>query len=78
MFEHLYRSCGQRGCCSGLSDTVQHSELPELLCSGQLDGLLGKGLVVVSSTVAAPAEHTVGSKECMPTSSEGCDANGGN
>ena len=37
---------GQRGCCSGLSDTVWHSELPEHLCSGQLDGLLGEGLVV--------------------------------
>ena len=37
---------GQRGCCSGMSDTVRHSELPEHLCSGQLDSLLGEGLVV--------------------------------
>ena len=37
---------GQCGCRSGLSDTVRHSELPEHLCSSQLDGLLGKGLVV--------------------------------
>ena len=37
---------GQRGCCSGLSDTVRHSELPEHLSSSQLDGLLGEGLVV--------------------------------
>ena len=36
---------GKHGSCSGLSDTVQHSELPEHLCSGQLDGLLGEGLV---------------------------------
>ena len=33
---------GQRGCCSKLSDTVRHSELPEHLCSG----LLGESLVV--------------------------------
>ena len=68
---------GQRGCCSRLSDTVQHSELPEHLCSGQLDGLLGEGLFV-SVAVAAPTEHTVGSEECMPAGSEGCDTNGGN
>ena len=37
---------GHHGCCSGLSDTVRHSELPEHLCSGQLDGLLGEGLIV--------------------------------
>ena len=37
---------GQRGCCSRLSDTVRHSELTEHLCSGQLDGLLGEGLIV--------------------------------
>ena len=37
---------GQRGCCSGLSNTVRHSELPEHRCSDQLDGLLGEGLVV--------------------------------
>ena len=37
---------GQRGCCSGLSDTARHSELPNHLCSGQLDGLLGERLVV--------------------------------
>ena len=37
---------GQRGCCSRLSNTVQHTELPEHLCSGQLDRLLGEGLVV--------------------------------
>ena len=37
---------GQRGCYSGLSDTVRHSELPEHLCSGQLDSLLGEGLIV--------------------------------
>ena len=37
---------GQHGCCSGLRDTVRHSELPEHLCSGQLDGLLGEDLVV--------------------------------
>ena len=36
---------GKHGSCSGLSDTVRHSELPEHLCSGQLDGLLGEGLV---------------------------------
>ena len=37
---------GYRGYCSGLSDTVRHSELSEHLCSGQLDGLLGESLVV--------------------------------
>ena len=43
---------GQRDCCSGLSgkvncrSTVWQSELPEHLCSGKLDGLLGEGLVV--------------------------------
>ena len=37
---------GQHGYCSGLSDTVWHSELPEHLCSGQLDGLLGERLDV--------------------------------
>ena len=36
----------QRGCCSRLSDTVQHGELPEHLYSSQLDDLLGKGLDV--------------------------------
>ena len=36
----------KRGCCSGLSDTMRQSELQEHLCSGQLDGLLGEGLVV--------------------------------
>ena len=56
---------------------MRHSELPEHLCSGQFDGLLGEGLFV-SVAVAAPAEITVGSKECMPAGSEGCNANGGN
>ena len=37
---------GQRGCCSGLSDTMQHSELPEHLCISQLHGLMGEGSVV--------------------------------
>ena len=37
---------GQRGSCSGLSDTVWQNELPEHLCSGQLDGLLGEGFIV--------------------------------
>ena len=69
---------GQHGCCSGLNDTVCHSELPEHLCSGQLDGLLGEGLVFVSVAMAAPAERTVGSEECVLAGSEGCNANGGN
>ena len=37
---------GKRGCSSGLSNTVRHSELPEHLCSGQLDSLLSEDLVV--------------------------------
>ena len=37
---------GKHGCYSGLSDTMQHSELPEHPYSGQLDGLLGERLVV--------------------------------
>ena len=69
---------GQRACCSGLNNTVQHSELPEHLCSGQLDSLLGEGLVVCQWAMAAPAERTMGSEECVSASSEGCDANGGN
>ena len=66
---------GQRGCCSELSNTVRHSELPEHLCSGQLDGLLGEVWLFVSAALAAPAERTVGSEECVPAGSEGCDAN---
>ena len=37
---------GQRGCCSGVSDTLWHGELLEHLCSCQLGGLLGEGLDV--------------------------------
>ena len=33
---------GQRGCSSGLSDTVRHGELLEHLCSGRLGGLRRK------------------------------------
>ena len=57
---------------------MRHSELPEHLCSGQLDGLLGEVSLFVSVAVAAPAEHTVGSEECVPAGSKGCNANGGN
>ena len=69
---------GQRGCCSGLSDTVWHSELPEHLCSGQLDGLLGEGLLVCQCGRGGSRRAHGGSEECMPAGSEGCDANGGN
>ena len=37
---------GQHCCCFGPSETMRHSELPEHLCSGQLDGLLREDLVV--------------------------------
>ena len=60
---------GHRGCCSGLSDTVRHtdSELPEHPCSSQLDGLLGEGLVVCQcGRGGSRPAHTVGSEECVP------------
>ena len=52
-----------------------HSELPEHLCSGQFDGLLGEGLVVCQCGRGGSAERTVRSEECVPA---GSDANGGN
>ena len=50
---------GKHGSCSGLSDTVRHSELPEHLCSGQLDGLLGEGLVACQCGGCKAVEDTM-------------------
>ena len=69
---------GQRGCCSVLIDSMWHSELPEHLCSSQLDGLLGEGLVICQCDRGGSCRVHSGNEDCVPADSEGCDANGGN
>ena len=61
-----------------LFQAERHHALPEHLCRGQLDRLLGEGLMSGSVAVVASGERTVGSEELVPAGSEGCNANDGN
>ena len=48
---------GKRACCSGLSDTVRHSELPEHLSAASWTACWARVWLFVSVAVAAPTER---------------------
>ena len=57
---------------------MRHSELPEHLCSGQLDGLLGEGLIVCQC--GRGGFRRAHGEECVLAGSyraEGCSPDGG-
>ena len=72
---------GQCGCCSGLSDTVWHSGIVKCrstCAAGNWTACRARVWLFGSVTMAVPGERMVGSEECVPAGSEGCDTNGGN